>query len=266
MFRFNIRCTFLCLLLAICMGFVSCSRKYVSKQGDVESKSDDKIESNVDNDNRDDVNDNDDKVDDNDDDKDDFAEISDVYKAMAIDLNIKVDDNYEAIVLPVGVSFDEDSLKSMLSNLNFWSEKYDEDDIEKLFILVKNEETGKIYLSAQEFYLVIPKYENAKVSLQELNLSENGNLVPVKNEFIDGKSFNGPVLIAQNISDIYPNAEIKIKRKDKEVKFSPFVSLKDGEIMLDDSVYNAIDLLPKNIDNQKYDRELFDEIIKYFFN
>lgn len=194
---------------------------------------------------------------------------SDLYLAMADKLGISLkNDMKKAMVVPLGSAYDEETLKEVLSKLKLWSsEYYDAEDINKLLVLVKDKDSEKTYLMAQEFYIVIPKYRSAKVSLKELELLDTGKLSPVKNDFLDGKSFTGPVLICQNISDIAPNGEICIDDEERELKFSPFVSLKDGELILPDEVYNAYGALDmKKYDKNNYDKDLFNEISSYFYS
>lgn len=194
---------------------------------------------------------------------------SDLYLSMADKLGISLkNDRKKAMIVPLGSAYDEETLKDVLAKLKLWSsEYYDVNDINKLLVLAKDEEANKTYLMAQEFYIVIPKYRAAKVSLKELELLDTGKLSPAKNDFLDGKSFTGPVLICQNISDIAPNGEICIDDGERELKFSPFVSLKDGELILPDEVYNAYGAFDmKKYDKNNYDEDLFNEIKAYFYN
>lgn len=202
-------------------------------------------------------------------DDEDSKKYSDFYVAMADKLGITLkNDRKKAMIVPLGSAYDEETLKEVLAKLKLWcSEYYDIKDINKLLVLAKDEEANKTYLMAQEFYIVIPKYRSAKVSLKELELLDTGKLSPVKNDFLDGKSFAGPVLICQNISDIAPNGEICIDGEDRELKFSLYVSLKDGELILPDEVYNAYGALDmKKYDKNNYSEELFNEIKAYFYN
>lgn len=202
-------------------------------------------------------------------DNEESKKYSDLYVAMADKLGISLkNDRKRAMIVPLGSAYDEETLKEVLAKLKLWcSEYYDVKDINKLLVLAKDEEANKTYLMAQEFYIVIPKYRSAKVSLKELEILDTGKLSPVKNDFLDGKSFAGPVLICQNISDIAPNGEICIDGEDRELKFSPCVSLKDGELILPDEVYNAYGALDmKKYDNNNYDEDLFNEIKAYFYN
>lgn len=194
--------------------------------------------------------------------------ISDLYRVMADKCGLSItDERKKAMIIPLGNAYDEETLKDVLSKLKLWSSKYyDVKDLNKLFMLKKEEGADNTILMAQEFYIVIPKYKADEISLKELELFENGNLYPVPNDFIDGKSYTGPVLICQNISDIAPNGEICIESESGETKFSPFVSLKDGSLMLPDEIYNAAGILDmKDYDNNDYDEDLFNEIKKYFY-
>lgn len=194
--------------------------------------------------------------------------ISDLYRVMADKCGLSItDERKKAMIIPLGNAYDQETLKDVLSKLKLWSSKYyDVKDLNKLFMLKKEEGADNTYLMAQEFYIVIPKYKADEISLKELELFENGNLYPVPNDFIDGKSYTGPVLICQNISDIAPNGEICIESESGETKFSPFVSLKDGSLMLPDEIYNAAGILDmKDYDNNDYDEDLFNEIKKYFY-
>lgn len=201
-------------------------------------------------------------------DEEENKKYSDLYRVMADKCGLSImDERKKAMIIPLGNAYDQETLKDVLSKLKLWSSKYYAvKDLNKLFVLKKEEGADNTYLMAQEFYIVIPKYKADEISLKELELFENGNLYPVPNDFIDGKSYTGPVLICQNISDIAPNGEICIESESGETKFSPFVSLKDGSLMLPDEIYNAAGILDmKDYDNNDYDEDLFNEIKEYFY-
>lgn len=189
--------------------------------------------------------------------------ISDLYKLVEKDLAKEVKEDNKAFMIPLGAGYDEETLKAVLTRLKEVKEKYSYDkDLEELMMLVKGDD-GNTYLVAQEFYLLVPKYDDADISLKELELSEEGELEAVPNEALDGKIVHGPTLIVQNISDIAPNGEITIKDKAGEVKFSPFVSLKDGELMLDDGEVDASEVLNFDDKADDYDEKLFEKIYSY---
>lgn len=189
--------------------------------------------------------------------------ISDLYKLVEKDLAKEVKEDNKAFMIPLGAGYDEETLKAVLTRLKEVKEKYSYDkDLEELMMLVKGDD-GNTYLVAQEFYLLVPKYDDADISLKELELSEEGELEAVPNEALDGKIVHGPTLIVQNISDIAPNGEITIKDKAGEVKFSPYVSLKDGELMLDDGAVDASEVLNFDDKADDYDEKLFEKIYSY---
>lgn len=189
--------------------------------------------------------------------------ISDLYKLVEKDLAKEVKEDNKAFMIPLGAGYDEETLKAVLTRLKEVKEKYSyEKDLEELLMLVKADD-GNTYLVAQEFYLLVPKYDDADISLKELELSEEGELEAVPNEALDGKIVHGPTLIVQNISDIAPNGEITIKDKAGEVKFSPYVSLKDGELMLDEGAVDASEVLSYDDKADDYDEKLFEKIYSY---
>lgn len=189
--------------------------------------------------------------------------ISDLYKLVEKDLAKEVKEDNKAFMIPLGAGYDEETLKAVLTRLKEVKEKYSYDkDLEELMMLVKGDD-GNTYLMAQEFYLLVPKYDDADISLKELELSEEGELEAVPNEALDSKIVHGPTLIVQNISDIAPNGEITIKDKAGEVKFSPYVSLKDGELMLDDGAVDASEVLSYDDKADDYDEKLFEKIYSY---
>ena len=189
--------------------------------------------------------------------------ISDLYRLVEKDLAKEVKEDNKAFMIPLGAGYDEETLKAVLTRLKEVKEKYSyEKDLEELMMLVKSDD-GNTYLVAQEFYLLVPKYDDADISLKELELSEEGELEAVPNEALDGKIVHGPTLIVQNISDIAPNGEITIKDKAGEVKFSPYVSLKDGELMLDEGAVDASEVLSYDDKADDYDEKLFEKIYSY---
>lgn len=189
--------------------------------------------------------------------------ISDLYKLVEKDLAKEVKEDNKAFMIPLGAGYDEETLKAVLTRLKEVKEKYSyEKDLEELMMLVKSDD-GNTYLVAQEFYLLVPKYDDADISLKELELSEEGELEAVPNEALDGKIVHGPTLIVQNISDIAPNGEITIKDKAGEVKFAPYVSLKDGELMLDEGAVDASEVLSYDDKADDYDEKLFEKIYSY---
>ena len=80
------------------------------------------------------------------------------------------------------------------------------------------------YLSSGEYYLVIPRYSGMALSLYR-NDMENSQPVLIY-EDPDCQLF----ILQCNVSDIFPDATIRLTYEGETVEFSPFISLKDGSV------------------------------------
>ena len=188
--------------------------------------------------------------------------ISDEYIKMARKLGIDPEDEkYKAFIIFLGAAFDEDSLKKTLQKLDPWENMFNNYEDPSMLLAVKNADGSETpILNGQECYLVVPKYKNASVALKELEISNEGKLKEVENEYLDSYACAGNTFICQNISEIAPNAKIIIRYHDDIVEFSPSISLKDGSLIVPDEIYNAEGLLDwKNyIEEEGYSINLFE--------
>ena len=177
----------------------------------------------------------------------DTEPISSEYIRMARKLGIDPkDEKYKAFVIYLGSAYDEESLKSTFSKLVAWRIMYSNYEDPRLLLSLGygyGEGSESPYLNGQECYLVVPKYKNASTTLKALELSEKGELKEVENGYMDNCACAGPTLVCQNISEIAPNAKIKIRYRDDILEFSPSISQKDGSVILPDEVYDAEDML-----------------------
>lgn len=188
--------------------------------------------------------------------------ISDEYIKMARKLGIDPEDEkYKAFIIFLGAAFDEDSLRKTLQKLDPWENMFNNYEDPSMLLATKNIEGSETpILNGQECYLVVPKYKNASVALKELEISNEGKLKEVENDYLDYYACAGNTFICQNISEIAPNAKIIIRYHDDIVEFSPSISLKDGSLIVPDEIYNAEGLLDwKNyIEEEWYSINLFD--------
>lgn len=156
-----------------------------------------------------------------------------IQTAKALGLNPE-DKNIEAFILFVGGAYDEDTTKSVVANLYPWQMVFNNyADPVFLPMITTDQETFDISLMGQEFYLVIPKYKATSIALRQLDLTEQGKLSQVENLAVENMSVTGPALLAVNISDIYSNAKIILRHRDQVSEFTPFISLKDGSLIID---------------------------------
>lgn len=88
------------------------------------------------------------------------------------------------------------------------------------------------YLSAGDYYLVVPRYAGMSLSLFQ-NDFETSEAVLIF-ETPDCQ----PFIIQCNVSDIFADATIRLSCEAGSAEFSPFISLKDGEL----------DIGPKGLD------------------
>lgn len=187
--------------------------------------------------------------------------ISDEYIKMARKLGIDPEDEkYKAFIIFLGAAFDEDSLRKTLQKLDPWENMFNNYEDPSMLLATKNIEGSETpILNGQECYLVVPKYKNASVALKELEISNEGKLKEVENDYLDYYACAGNTFICQNISEIAPNAKIIIRYHDDIVEFSPSISLKDGSLIVPDEIYNAEDLLDwNNYISEGYSIDLFD--------
>lgn len=85
-------------------------------------------------------------------------------------------------------------------------------------------------LGGDETYLIVPRYDNCTVTITELEMNnDSSQLDETKNE----KSFQSPVIITCNPSDLYSNVRVSIQLGDDTVSFSPYFSLMDGSLETD---------------------------------
>ena len=191
--------------------------------------------------------------------------ISPEYIKMARKLGIDLeDDKYKALIINLGATFDEDSLKKTLQKLDPWENDFNNFEDPSMLLTVKyDDQDENPYLNGQECYLVVPKYKYASVALKELEISGGGKLKEKDNDYMDYIATAGPTFVLQNISEIAPNAKIVIKYRDDIFEFSPTISLDDGSMILPDEIYDAEDVLDwKNLIGEDAYSINFFEILK----
>ena len=168
-------------------------------------------------------------------------ELNPIYVKMARELGLDpFDESYDALLAFVGASFDEASSTSMLARLFSWQEDYLGYNLPTVLIRANwDENSGKFSLFGYENYLLVPRMKHAVISMQALEMSEQGELYPIEDMQLSLRSAVGAALMVQNVSDLFPNAEITIQYRDQEIKFSPYMSLKDGSLVSHDRIYDA---------------------------
>lgn len=80
------------------------------------------------------------------------------------------------------------------------------------------------YLSAGDYYLVIPRYTGMSLSLFQNDIETSEPVLIFETPDCQ------PFVIQCNASDIFADATIHLSYETENTEFSPFISLKDGEI------------------------------------
>lgn len=105
-------------------------------------------------------------------------------------------------------------------------EDYDYSIVEKYFT---TNDFETIEFGGTEKYLIVPR--SYDIQVYSLELTEDGGL---KETFI--KSMSEPFYITCNMSDIIANSLLRIKNDSKQYSYSPYISLKDGSLVVEDFV------------------------------
>ena len=82
------------------------------------------------------------------------------------------------------------------------------------------------YLSAGDYYLIIPRCPGTELSLYR------NDLETAQSTLIFHDPDCGPFVLQCNASDIFADATIRLTCQDGTAEFSPFISLKDGSVQL----------------------------------
>ncbi len=88
------------------------------------------------------------------------------------------------------------------------------------------EEIPQYYFSGEEYYLIIPRYEDMEVRLYRNDLATMGKTL--EKECEPGK----PFIVQCNVSDIFPDVTVELTHNGETVEFSPYISLKDGSVQV----------------------------------
>lgn len=80
------------------------------------------------------------------------------------------------------------------------------------------------YLSAGDYYLVIPRYDGMQMQLYRNDLETSQKILLYEDPDC------GPFLLQCNVSDIFSDATVRLTYEGETVEFSPFLSLKDGSV------------------------------------
>lgn len=129
------------------------------------------------------------------------------------------------------IGFENDAQLLGIIYLGGTESSYDYSLVDKYYTKEEQEQFVLAELGGEEMYLVIPRYET-ETYLNKLEMGENGETIK-QNHMMSIP----PFFVQCNASDIFSNAEISFNYKGKEYVYSPYISLKDGSVVVEDFVY-----------------------------
>lgn len=100
-----------------------------------------------------------------------------------------------------------------IDDLDYYTERY-----------LDSDQISIHYLSDGDYYLIIPRYSGMKLSLFRNDLESSEPILIYEDPDCE------PFLLQCNVSDIFPDATVRLTYQDHTAEFSPFISLKDGSV------------------------------------
>ena len=122
------------------------------------------------------------------------------------------------------IPFREDQLYAVaylgydeIHDLSFYTENYLDDENLPIH-----------YISKGDYYLVIPRDTDMTVHLYQ------NDIQTMDTTLIYEDTECRPFIIQCNVSDIFPDATIRLTHQTETVEFSPYISLQEGSVMVGD--------------------------------
>lgn len=192
---------------------------------------------------------------------------SDDFVRMATKLGIDPDDEkVNAFIIYMGRANAEDTLPNVMSKLFAWQAVFaDYKDPRLILEGQRDPYTYDAFLTGNNFYLVVPKWDKAVVSLRSVEKADNGKVIEKDNDFLDGICQRSTVLICQSQENDTPSVKIKIAYRDKEIE--SLVSLdKNGQISgLNQDIIDASKILDwdKTVLEYSFSGTLYEKVLSF---
>lgn len=87
-------------------------------------------------------------------------------------------------------------------------------------------------ISGGEYYLIIPRYPDMTMRLYR------NSMEPAEKTLMYESAESEPFMVRCNVSDIFPDVTIQLTYQSETVEFSPYISLKDGNVEVGDRGYD----------------------------
>ena len=87
-------------------------------------------------------------------------------------------------------------------------------------------EAPVLHLSDGEYWLILPRYPGTALEVNQLDINTSETRLVYSDPDCEA------LILQCNISDIFPDAEIRLRCAEGEAEFSPYLSLRDGSVVL----------------------------------
>ena len=109
--------------------------------------------------------------------------------------------------------------------------EYDYSLVNKYFSDKEIESFDVLEMGGDECYFIVPRY-NMHITISSLTMAEDG--VTKKSLYTTKEQ---PFFLKCNMSDIFSNSELSFQYAGQNYEYSPYISLKDGRVVIKDFVY-----------------------------
>ena len=76
------------------------------------------------------------------------------------------------------------------------------------------------------YWLILPRYPGTALEVSQLDINTSEARLVYSDPDCEA------LILQCNISDIFPDAEIRLRCEEGEAEFSPYISLRDGSVVL----------------------------------
>ena len=191
---------------------------------------------------------------------------SDDFVRMATKLGIDPDDEkVNAFIIYMGRANAEDTLPNVMSKLFAWQACFADYKDPRLILEGQRDpyDDNNAFLTGNDFYLVVPKWENAVISLRSVEKHNDGKVIEKDNDFLDGICQRSTAFICQSQEKDTPGVKIKISYRDKEIESLVSLDKKGNLTGLNPEIIDARKILDwdKTVVEYSFSGPLYEKIL-----
>ena len=158
-------------------------------------------------------------------------------RAMGLD---PYDEKIKGLILYVGYANAERELEDMLTRLDPCQNIFNDFVDPRLLLATRdNANFENSELIGEDYYLVVPKWDKATVSLKEIKTEKDGSVKEVENNILYSIAQRSTTLICQRQEKGTTNIRITIRYRDEKIEMSPMINEKKEIINLPEGIIDA---------------------------